>query len=202
MTTLLSNLNLDQVSLNQTTSSNGRMMVSMKNGNEPLLIQLNCDETDLFTAPFGLDRESDLYPDPKHRNLRLIPSTEFSFQTLDDFIKKQYEMHHAAWGVPADLEYSPLVKPNEDVGAIIRVKLGLQTTVVKKFHKKGVINSDYTCITPGSECLVLVSVSGIWFQETRYGVTLNCKLILVKPGEKRDYDINDLILQSQLDVLE
>ena len=204
MATLLSKLNLNHLTLTPTLTATGRKMIAVKLDDKPLLLQLNDDETDLFSCPFGLDRESEKYPDPENRILRLVPSVEKDFQKLDAFFAKQYEANFAAWGLPSNLEYAPLVKCNDDIGPMIRTKVSLQHTVFKKFHDsmQRVVPSDVSCITPGSECLLLVKASSLWYNESKYGVTLNVKLILVKPGEKKNFDITDLILQSHIESME
>ena len=203
MATLLSTLNPTKLALAPTTTSSGRKMIAITLDTKPLLLQLNEDETDLFPCPFGLDRESDLYPDPHNRVVRFVPSSTSVFHKLDKYFQSQYEKNHASWGLPPNLEYVPLVKTNDDIGEMVRAKISLSTTVVKKFHKSmtGVLPANYTCITPGSECLFLVRASGLWSNETKYGLTLNVRLMLVKTADKKDL-FEDLILQSHLASME
>ena len=203
MATLLSTLKPSRLTLTPTTTSNGRKIIAITLDNKPLLLQLNRDETDLFTCPFGVDRESDLYPDPHNRVIRFVPASTTVFDKLDKYFRAEYEKNHASWGLPPNLEYVPLVKTNEDIGEMVRAKISLSTTVVKKFHKsmKGVLPADHTSITPGSECLFLIRASGLWSNETKYGLTLNVRLMLVKTAGKRD-PFEDLILQSHLESME
>jgi len=203
MATLMSTLDPTQLTLTPTTTSLGRKMIAITLDKKPLLLQLNRDETDLFPCPFGLDRESDLYPDPQNRTIRFVPTSTSVFDNLDKYFRTEYEMNHASWGLPPNLEYVPLVKTNGDIGEMVRAKISLSTTALKKFHKSmtGVLPADYTCITPGSECLFLVRASGLWTNETKYGLTLNVRLMLVKTAEKKN-PFEDLILQSHLASME
>ena len=122
MSTLLSKLNVNNISFTPIVTKTGRNMVAMKLGSTPFVIQMNNDETDLYRAPFGLDRESELYPDPNNRNLRLMLPDGGTLQKIDEVVMKQYEINHTAWGVASGLEYSPLVQMNEEVGPMVKTK--------------------------------------------------------------------------------
>ena len=63
---------------------------------------------------------------------------------------------------------------------------------------KKVKHTDYKALTPGSECLVIVCSSGIWFGDDKYGVNLIAKAILMKPGEKKQFGLNDFVLESTI----
>ena len=160
------------------------------------------DETELYHCPFGLDRESDLYPDPEKRTLRLTapPEAVEVLSAISNKVMQKFEELHAQWECPSNLQFDPLVKMHDDIGPMVKFKVHLKETVIKRFNPNmtAVKKADYKVINPGSECVILVSSAGIWIGDEKYGLTLNAKLLLVKPGEKKQFGINDLVLQSAI----
>ena len=47
-------------------------------------------------------------------------------------------------------------------------------------------------LNAGCEVLAYVEIGGMWFTDTRYGVTLTAKMLVVKPGTQVPVSINDM----------
>ena len=62
---------------------------------------------------------------------------------------------------------------------------------------KGVVPSHLKFLTPGSKCIVLVRMDGLWFNDLRFGVSIYTKLIVFHPGPRR-IGVSDLLVTSSL----
>ena len=183
------------------TTPSGLKVVDLLLSGDNFLLQLNDErfKEDLYRCPYGLDTESELYPSPNTRTLRLrLPDdAHIKLRMMDDLITQQYAANHKKWNVPSNLEYTPLVKMF-DARPMVKVKIDLNKAIIKRF------NQELTAATEGSiedinrnaDCLLCVRTSGVWFNATRYGVTLKAMLIYVKPGQA--FGLHNLVLAYPL----
>jgi len=200
----LTDIDVDQLVIPETATmnSNGSIkFVNVKLGNGPFEVQFN-GKNDLWRAPYGIDRDSELYPNPEKRFLRLMvpPEAVEKLNAISDKVVQQFAANHALWGCAPDLQFYPLVKMDDEKGPMAKFRVHLKDTPIKRFNPNmtAVKKADYKVINPGSECVILVKSASIWIADDKYGVTLTPGVIFVKPGEKKQYGLNDMDFHGEV----
>lgn len=204
--TTLPDLDVNQITFGKesTITPSGLRMVDLKLDGNHFFLQCNNKrfKDDLYRAPYGLDRESEMYPTPNSRTLRLsLPDGAANMLSMiDKRVEKHYFANSNEWEVPPNLEYVPLVTRSAS-GPMLKVKLEIHNTTIKRF------NQELTTVTEGSiedinrnaECFLCVYSSGVWFNKTRYGIKLTATHVYVKPGSQ--FGHNNFVLAYPLEEI-
>ena len=168
-------------------------------------LQLGDNKNDRMVAPFGLSRLYPGEPESYTRNLSLVVTDERVQETLDSlevFFQDSYTEHSRTWlKKTKSLEYQQMCKESEH-GTLLTVKVNI--TGHKAPTKIKIFNADTdpsewadgteADITPGSESLVVVKPDAVYLSADRYGVVLKAKILVVKPGTRPTYGLEDMIL--------
>jgi hypothetical protein len=154
----------------------------------PTLVQFGDDQFDRMQSKWGLDRP---HPDAQNQDIRTLALSVTSpglakLREVDAHVRR-WVADNARMLFKKDktFEYLPLVKDTDD-GPVLKIKVncGARPTKIKALAEGGkVVDGTWAAdLGAGCEALVLASLTGIWFDETRCGVTLATSAILVKPG--------------------
>ena len=169
-----------------------------------LRFQLGRDETDMVVTPYGLNQPFDQRSDPTRRTLSVTVNTEIETKLLEldayilkncnencnTFFGKLHDDEAVHFDREADKRDLPEVRlkvllPKMHDGQSERGSTNFTNVMLMSAGSKKVRPANAEDIGRNALLLPVVEISGIWFDNSRFGVTLTAKGILFDSGSNK-----------------